>query len=105
MSPACWPDRLCRRRGRKSAAARRRRPRLSAIAKTAAEAARDLAQLWAEQAEDTPVTTGPSKYSAHHWANKANAAAALVLAAYLPSLTTASSPTLPTETRDYGTIP
>jgi hypothetical protein len=48
-------------------------------AKAGSEAARDLAQLWAEQPEDTPVTTGPNKYSAHHWANKANAAAAIVL--------------------------
>ena len=38
---------------------------------TAAEAARDKAQQWAEEAEDTEVETG--EYSAHHWALKAAA--------------------------------
>lgn len=42
-----------------------------------AEAARDKAQLWAEQAEDTEVEAG--KYSAKHWAAKAIAAAATIL--------------------------
>lgn len=49
----------------------------SGTAKTGAETARDRAQLWAEQTEDTPVD--PGLFSAHHWANKASAAAAIVL--------------------------
>lgn len=44
---------------------------------TAAEAARDSAELWAQQNEDTPVETG--QYSAKHWAAKAVAAASTVL--------------------------
>lgn len=51
----------------------------SSTAKTGAESARDTSQLWATQTEDTPVTIGPSKYSALHWAAKAAAAAAIIL--------------------------
>jgi hypothetical protein len=54
----------------------------SLIARTGAEAARDKAELWSEQTEDTEVEAG--KYSALHWAAKANAAAAIIL----PYLTT-----------------
>jgi len=46
----------------------------AANAKTAAEAARDKAQKWAEEVEDTPVETGA--YSAKHHALKAAASAA-----------------------------
>lgn len=51
----------------------------SAVAQVASEAARDMAQLWAEQNEDVVVATGPTRYSAKHWAAKANAAAAIIL--------------------------
>ncbi len=47
------------------------------LAQAAGEAARDKAQLWAEQPEDVEVESG--KYSAHHWADKAIAAAAIIL--------------------------
>jgi len=47
--------------------------------KNAAEAARDKAQQWAEEAEDTPVET--DKYSALHHATKAAASAALAQSA------------------------
>ena len=40
-----------------------------------AEAARDKAQEWAENAEDTPVETGPDQFSAKHHALKAEASA------------------------------
>ncbi|WKV16994.1 tail fiber protein [Nostoc phage NMeng1] len=43
---------------------------------TEATNAATLAEKWAEEAEDVPVTTGPSKYSAKHWAIKAEEAAA-----------------------------
>ncbi len=45
----------------------------AATAKGLAEAARDKAQKWAEEAEDTPVETG--QYSAFHWSEKALASA------------------------------
>jgi hypothetical protein len=48
---------------------------------TAAEAARDKAAEWADKAEDTPVETGPDRFSAKHWAAKAADEAAPVLAA------------------------
>lgn len=76
----------------------------SLVRQTASEAARDLAQLWASQIEDTPVTTGPSKYSALHWAAKAAASATLVLAA-LAVTDYGTVAAAPTETRDYGTVP
>ena len=43
---------------------------LAETAQGLAETARDKAQDWAEEVEDTPVETG--KYSALHWAAKAN---------------------------------
>jgi hypothetical protein len=52
---------------------------LAAIAKTGAETARDKAQLWSDQAEDTIVQG--SEYSAYHWSRKAVAGAAIVLSA------------------------
>jgi hypothetical protein len=42
---------------------------VAASAKTASETARDLAEKWASELEDTEVTTG--KHSALHWAMKA----------------------------------
>lgn len=44
----------------------------AALSETASAASAVLAQKWAENPEDTPVTAG--LYSAHHWANKAAAA-------------------------------
>jgi hypothetical protein len=44
---------------------------------TAAETARDKAAEWADEAEDTPVETGPDRFSAFHWSEKAAASAAL----------------------------
>jgi hypothetical protein len=44
---------------------------------TAAEAARDKASEWADKAEDSPVETGPDRFSAFHWSEKAAASAAL----------------------------
>jgi hypothetical protein len=77
---------------------------LALTRQTASEAARDLAQLWANQTEDTPVTTGPSKFSAFHWSQKSAASAALVLAA-LAVTDYGTVAAAPTETRDYGTVP
>lgn len=77
---------------------------LALARQVAAEAAADLAELWSSQSENTPVTTGPDKFSAFHWSQKSAASAALVLAALAVTdygfITDA-----PTETRDYGTIP
>lgn len=77
---------------------------LALVRQTAAEAARDLAQLWANQTENTPVTTGPDKFSAFHWSQKSAASAALVLAA-LAVTDYGFIVDAPTESRDYGTIP
>lgn len=52
---------------------------LALTRQTASEAARDLAQLWSSNPEDTPVVTGPNQYSAFHWAQKAAAQAAIIL--------------------------
>lgn len=41
--------------------------------KVLAQTAATLAQDWATKAEDSPVTTGPDKFSALHWAAKAYA--------------------------------
>jgi hypothetical protein len=87
-----------------SAAAAAASAALALIRQTAAEAARDLAQLWSSQTEDTPVTTGPNQYSAFHWSQKSAASAALVLAA-LAVTDYGTVAAAPTETRDYGTIP
>lgn len=43
-----------------------------------AQDARDAAQAWADEAEDTPVLTGPDLFSARHWAAKAQAAASAI---------------------------
>lgn len=55
----------------------------------AASASATLAQKWASNPEDTPVVTGPSQFSALHWAAKALAsavsAAAVLAAAAFPS--------------------
>lgn len=87
-----------------SAAAAAASAALALVRQTAAEAARDLAQLWANQAENTPVTTGPDKFSAFHWSQKSAASAALVLAA-LAVTDYGFVADAPTDTRDYGTIP
>ncbi|MBC3234017.1 hypothetical protein [Pseudomonas lurida] len=47
---------------------------------TASAASAVLAQKWAENAEDVPVTTG--LFSAHHWANKAAALVASISSLY-----------------------
>lgn len=41
----------------------------------AADASADLAEKWANNPEDVPVTTGPDQFSAKHWAAKAQALA------------------------------
>jgi hypothetical protein len=66
---------------------------LAAIAKTGAETARDKAQLWSDQAEDTIVQG--SEYSAYHWSRKAVAGAAIVLP-YLTETDDGLSPAIPT---------
>lgn len=53
---------------------------------TAAGDSATLAEKWAEEAEDVPVTTGPNKFSAKHWAAKA-AASLSSLSASLTALT------------------
>jgi len=54
----------------------------AATSETNAAASETKAGEWAEKAEDSPVETGPDKYSALHWAAKAAASAA---SAELPS--------------------
>jgi len=46
----------------------------SASFASASSASATLANKWAEEDEDVPVTTGPNKFSAKHWAAKAAAA-------------------------------
>ena len=46
----------------------------AAISAVAADASENKAQLWAEEAEDTPVE--PGEFSAYHWAKKSEAAIA-----------------------------
>jgi hypothetical protein len=70
-------------------------------AKTGAEAARDMAHLWSDQTEDTPVTG--AEYSAYHWSRKAVAAAGTVLP-YLTHLDFGFVNQAPSESRDYGTV-
>jgi hypothetical protein len=47
---------------------------------TAAEAARDKASEWADKAEDSPVETGPDRFSAFHWSEKSAASATVSIA-------------------------
>jgi hypothetical protein len=47
----------------------------AATSATDAATARDLAADWADKAEDSPVATGPDRFSAAHWAAKAAASA------------------------------
>jgi hypothetical protein len=49
-------------------------------AEIAAEAARDKAAQWADEAEDTPVETGPDRFSAFHWSEKSAASATVSIA-------------------------
>ena len=69
------------------------------IAKTGSEDARDKAELWAEQSENTPVEAG--KYSALHWSAKANAAAGTILP-LLSNLDYGTFSAAPTDTFDFG---
>jgi len=64
------------------------------------ETARDLAQLWAEQQEDTPVGAG---FSARHYAAKA-AAAAAIITPLLSAIDYGFVSDAPTEARDYGSV-
>lgn len=52
----------------------------ASMASVGSQAARDKAQAWSETAENTPVQG--SSYSAFHWAQKASAFAAVVMAAF-----------------------
>lgn len=70
-------------------------------AQALAEAARDKAQLWAEQNEDTEVESG--KYSAKHWAAKSQAYAATIIP-YLSVLDYGFVDEAVTENRDYGSV-
>lgn len=73
---------------------------------TSSATARDKAQQWAENPEDAPVQIAPNKFSAFHWAQKAEdqaiAAATSALALANPDYGFIAA--APTETRDYGSI-
>lgn len=58
-----------------SASAASRSASAAAGSVIAAQAARDKAADWADEAEDTPVETGPDRFSAAHWAARSAASA------------------------------
>lgn len=58
----------------------------------AAAASATLAQRWATEAEDVPVTTGPNRYSAFHWAQKAAALVASAFVSAVAGFTTKATP-------------
>jgi hypothetical protein len=65
-----------------------------------------LAGKWASEVEDTPVTTGPNKFSALHWAAKAAASAATAASIILGDFATithaATSKTTPVDNDEFG---
>lgn len=61
--------------------------------KASSTASATLAGKWATEAEDVPVTTGPDKFSAFHWAQKA---ASVVLGGIAAAIHAASSKATPT---------
>lgn len=65
----------------------------------AAPAAAALAQKWATEAEDVPVTTGPNLYSAFHWALKA---AGIVLGGFAAAIHAATGKTTPVDADEFA---
>lgn len=65
-----------------------------------------LAGKWASEVEDTPVTTGPNKFSALHWAAKAAASAATAASIILGDFATitheATSKATPVDNDEFG---
>ncbi|MDM9629548.1 hypothetical protein QTL95_27055 [Rhizobium sp. S152] len=57
------------------------------------------AQKWATNPEDTPVTTGPDKFSAYHWAQKA---AAAVTGGIASAIHAAAAKSPPVDADEFG---
>jgi hypothetical protein len=67
-----------------------------------------LASKWATEVEDTPVTTGPNKFSAFHWAQKAAASAAAAASVILGNIATtihsATAKATPVDADEVGLV-
>lgn len=61
--------------------------------RTSTTASATLAGKWATEAEDVPVTTGPDKFSAFHWAQKAASVVVGGIAAAIHAASTKATPT------------
>lgn len=60
------------------------------------------ASQWSDNAEDVPVVTGPNRYSAFHWAQKALAAAAANLAGLANAIHTSTLKDPPANDDEFG---